>query len=58
METLKTENKAKVETLRSVSAESKPWEATFMWNRYLVEEFYELTNCKLWILPFIHGYVS
>jgi len=29
-----------------------------MWNKYLVEDFYELVDCKLWVLPFIHGYVS
>ena len=29
-----------------------------MWNKYMVEDFYELVECKLWILPFICGYIS
>ena len=29
-----------------------------MWNRYHVEEFYSLIDCKLWVIPFIHGFVS
>ena len=45
-------------TLKSKEMESYPWESMFMWNRYMVEEFYERIDCKLWITPFIHGYVS
>lgn len=58
METVKGESKARLESLKSPDAQAKPWEAMFMWNRYLVEDFYELVECKLWVLPFIHGFVS
>ena len=58
MTTVKTEQRVPVESLRSKDAQSRPWESQFMWNRYLVEQFYELLECKLWVLPFIHGYVS
>ena len=52
------ETKVPVTSLRSKEAEAKPWETQFMWNKYLVEDFYELVECKLWVLPFIHGYIS
>jgi phosphatidylinositol 3,5-bisphosphate 5-phosphatase len=26
-----------------------------MWNKFLVEELYEIVNCKLWVIPFING---
>ena len=58
METVRDEQKDRIGSLKSKDAESKPWETDFMWNKYLVEDFYELVECKLWIIPFIHGYVS
>ena len=29
-----------------------------MWNKYHMEDFYELADCKLWVIPFIHGSIS
>ena len=58
METVRGEEKVKVESLRNKDAQSKPWESDFMWNKYLIEDFYELVECKLWVIPFVHGYVS
>ena len=58
METVRGERKERVENLKSKDSQTKPWETDFMWNKYLVEDFYELVECKLWIIPFVHGYVS
>ena len=58
METVGKDEKKRVENLRCKEAENKPWETSFMWNKYMVEEFYELVTCKLWVTPFIHGYIS
>lgn len=44
--------------MKTPASETKPWESSFMWNKYLIEDFYDVVECKLWVLPFIHGYVS
>ena len=48
----------RAESLDEQEAMSRPWESAFMWNKYHVEEFYSLIECKLWVVPFIHGFVS
>lgn len=58
METVKGDQKVRLTSLKSKEAQTKPWETMFMWNKYLVEDFYELVECKLWVLPFVHGYIS
>ena len=58
METVQSSKKVRVESLKAKEAESEPWESMFMWNKYLVEDFYEYVDCKQWVIPFIHGYVS
>ena len=42
METVYSEKEARVESLKCEEAETKPWESMFMWNKYLIEDFYEL----------------
>ena len=58
MDTLQAERVQQPESLKSEAAETLPWDSMFMWNKYHVEDFYELVDCKLWIIPFIHGYIS
>ena len=42
METVYSEKEARVESLKCEESETKPWESMFMWNKYLIEDFYEL----------------
>mmetsp|Transcript_38549 Transcript_38549/g.28414 ORF Transcript_38549/g.28414 Transcript_38549/m.28414 type:complete len:198 (-) Transcript_38549:913-1506(-) len=35
-----------------------PFDEQFVWNHYLIKEFYELIDNKKWIMPIIHGFVS
>jgi len=48
----------RIHSLKSEEAETKPWESMFMWNKYLMEDLYDLVDCKLWVMPFIHGYIG
>ena len=56
--TMRSSLDKQVDQLDSSEALHRPWESAFMWNRYHVEEFYSLIDCKLWVIPFIHGFVS
>jgi len=35
-----------------------PYDEKFVWNHFLLKEFYEMIENKLWILPIIQGFVS
>ena len=52
-----TVDKTQLSNLRCPEAISRPWETSFMWNKFLVEELYEIVECKLWVIPFINGSV-
>lgn len=58
MDSLHSERLTQVGSLKCADSETRPWDTMFMWNKYHVEDFYELVDCKLWVIPFIHGYIS
>ncbi len=35
-----------------------PFESHFLWNHYLVKEFYEILIKKKWVMPVIYGDIS
>lgn len=58
MDTVHSERIPQMQSLKCEEAETRPWDTMFMWNKYHMEDFYELADCKLWVIPFIHGYIS
>ena len=57
MDTVHSECKH-IPNLKCQEAEMKPWDTMFMWDKYHMEDFYELADSKLWVIPFIHGSIS
>ena len=35
-----------------------PWNENFMWNYFLMKEFFSIVSDKKWVLPVIHGYIN
>ena len=35
-----------------------PWNENFMWNYWLIHEFFSIINDKRWVMPVIHGYIN
>jgi hypothetical protein len=44
--------------MEKVLKEHQPFESHFVWNHYLVKDWYRIMVRKQWIMPFIYGDVS
>ena len=52
----KSENKAET-AVRDIE-EHEPFESHFLWNNYLIKEFYQSLVKKRWVMPVIYGDIS